>query len=96
MPYIKQEKREQLELQINTLAAAIQNLNDPNNLEGTMNYIITSLINKAYPTISYKTINNVMGVLKCVGDEYYRRVAVPYENQKAYENSDVYPVYPNM
>jgi hypothetical protein len=35
-------------------------------------------------------INDVMGVLSCVGQEYYRRVAVPLEQKKIDINGDVY------
>lgn len=31
-----------------------------------------------------------MGVLECVKQEYYRRVAIPYEDQAKERNGDVY------
>jgi len=41
--------------------------------------------------IRYATINEVIGVLECVKQEFYRRLAAPYENLKMGENGDVYP-----
>ncbi len=97
MPYIKSEKRVVLEPHIARLVGAIRNLEaNSTDLDGTMNYTITTLINRCYPDLSYKTVNAAMGMLNCVGHEYYRRQAAPYENQKAFENGDVYPVYPNL
>lgn len=92
MPYIKQEKRDVLNPAIDQVLSALRQLasDDPdNNFEGNMNYVITSLIAKSY-NVSYRDINDVRGMLACVADEYYRRVAGPYENQKAFENGDVY------
>lgn len=99
MPYIKTELRDTLDPHIELLAGWIRALDRQAGFkgsEGNMNYVITSLINKVYPDVSYETINRVMGILKCTSDEYYRRIAVPYENQKAYENNDVYPITPIM
>lgn len=41
--------------------------------------------------LSYDLINEVIGVLECAKQEIYRRVAIPYEDQKIKENGDVYP-----
>jgi hypothetical protein len=38
----------------------------------------------------YRRINEVMGALECAKQEFYRRVAVPYEDKKIKENGDVY------
>lgn len=93
MPYIAQEKREILDKAVAVVVDALRQLesDDPqNNFEGCMNYTITKLINVAYTKTSYRDINDVVGVLECVKQEFYRRRAAPYENQKAYENGDVY------
>jgi hypothetical protein len=39
---------------------------------------------------SYSIINDIVGVLECAKMEFYRRVAVPYEDKKRTENGDVY------
>jgi hypothetical protein len=38
----------------------------------------------------YQQINDIMGALEGTHNEFYRRVAVPYENKKIKENGDVY------
>ena len=59
---------------------------------GALNYLIT-LQCKNYIDkngLSYGTINDVVGALTCAKDEFYRRVAVPYEDEKIKTNGDVY------
>jgi hypothetical protein len=41
--------------------------------------------------LSYHNINDILGALEGAKLEFYRRVAVPYENGKIQENGDVYP-----
>jgi len=85
MPYITQEKR-----------TDIQNGKAPSN-SGELNYTITKLIQsylndmralRAFP--NYGDINEVIGVLECCKLELYRRIAVPYEDNKIEQNGDVY------
>ena len=67
---------------------------------GELNYVITTIILRYLEKIipidimrdknSYTDYNEVIGVLECVKQEFYRRKIVPYENQKIEENSDVY------
>jgi hypothetical protein len=80
MPYIKQERRAQAEVY-------------PDNA-GELNFAITELLLKylvhdAKP-LSYRKINDVMGALEGAKLEFYRRVAVPYEDIKIEVNGDVY------
>lgn len=81
MPYIKQHVREFLD----------QGVVDAR-LPGELNYLITQLIqdylDNAEP--SYTALNDIIGVLEAVKLEFYRRVVVPYEEQKRFENGDVY------
>lgn len=60
---------------------------------GELNYKLTlQLLNYIeYNNLSYQTINDVIGALEGAKLEFYRRVAVPYENRKIKENGDVYP-----
>lgn len=96
MPYIKQEKRNQLDPIINDLHREIVNMElddrENNNTEGNLNYIVTRLLLKVYGDsvrIRYSAINDAMGVLSCVMHEFYRKVAAPYENQKEFDNGPV-------
>lgn len=59
---------------------------------GELNYQITCLLNqyKAHKKLSYQTINDILGALEGAKQEFYRRVAVPYEEEKRQENGDVY------
>ncbi len=59
---------------------------------GELNYQISKLLTKYVRTkgLSYQTINDIMGVVDCAGKEFYRRVALPYENTKLSQNGDVY------
>lgn len=64
---------------------------------GELNYTITKLClrylkHKTYKGghYDYERINAVMGALESAKQEFYRRVAVPYEEKKIEENGDVY------
>ena len=81
MPYIKPEFR---------------NLVDRDHLAsdaGELNYLITRLvmqyIKSKHGDVSYDAINEVVGVLECVKQEFYARVAALYEEIKETENGDI-------
>lgn len=62
-------------------------------LPGELNYAITKLC-VAYlesHTLSYQTINDILGALEGAKAEFYRRVAAPYEDTKIQTNGDIYP-----
>lgn len=44
--------------------------------------------------LSYATINEALGALSGAQLEFYRRVAAPYETQKAIDNGEVYVCLP--
>ncbi len=87
MPYIKKEDRKLYDGLVEKLGEIVSTRDDSLQ-DGDLNYIITSLIKKVYP-LKYKDINRAMGMLECVKQEYYRRVAAPYEDSKIEENGDV-------
>ena len=66
----------------------------PPTTPGELNYLITKLVleyaRNSYGLLSYQSINDVLGALEGAKLEFYRRVAVPYENAKMAENGDVY------
>ena len=81
MPYIKQERR-------NALAAS----EEPQNA-GELNYAITMIVDRYLQSkggIRYAHLNEVIGAMDCAKMELYRRLAVPYEDQKIKESGDVY------
>lgn len=92
MPYIKQEKREVLDPVIDDLVDKLRELqsDDPqDNVQGNLNYFLSCVLDRVYNK-NYQEVNNAVGMMICATLEYYRRLAVPYENQKIFENGDVY------
>ena len=59
---------------------------------GELNYAITDQCLRFLQRedASYANINDVIGALECAKLELYRRVAVPYEDEKCKQNGDVY------
>lgn len=93
MPYIKPEKRLVLDGYINDLSNAITHRHNDEeimHIMGDLNYSITrlcaSIVSK---DITYSKIGMITGVLENVKQEFYRRVAVPYEENKVVENGDI-------
>lgn len=82
MPYITQQRR--LDLAVHPESGATT--------PGELNYLLTGLCIKYLRDhgTSYATLNAIVGVLECAKQEFYRRIALPYENAKLAENGDVY------
>ncbi len=80
MPYIKPERRRELDLKFDPKTA------------GELNYVITSqLTNYIFLNgESYQSFNDIMGALEGAKLEIYRRQIAQYEDVKARENGDVY------
>lgn len=59
---------------------------------GELNYTITKLIIEyiTHEGLSYQVINDIVGALEGAKLEFYRRIAVPYEDEKREANGDVY------
>ena len=59
---------------------------------GELNFLLTSIIWMFVKRvgINYTNINNIIGCLECVKQEFYRRVGIPYEEKKKLENGDSY------
>ena len=86
MPYIDQTAREHLDRYIDSMPVSVA---EP----GELNYAITRILLRAVGDpfrMRYRDIMTVLGTLECVKAEFYRRIAVPYEQQKMAENGDVY------
>lgn len=81
MPYITVNRR----IEIQEGAPAVT--------AGELNYVLTRAVIAYMKThgLSYQTINDINGALDGAKSEFYRRVAVPYENGKIINNGDVYP-----
>ena len=83
MPYISRMRRADIDAGDSDIESA-----------GELNYRITCRLLDyiQYHKLSYQTINDVLGALEGCKQEFYRRVAVPYEESKKRENGDVYPL----
>ena len=85
MPYIKPDTRLQFENVLNLLDDHCDNLSP-----GDLNFFISTIIWKAFEkNTSYTKANELVGVLECVKQEFYRRQVVPYEEEKIRENGDL-------
>lgn len=85
MPYIKNERRLELD-------AKMSEILDENLGVGELNYVISRLIKNLMDKnpINYAFCNNIIGVLECAKQEFYNRVVTPYETVKIQENGDLY------
>ena len=102
MPYIKEIDRETLDHHIDTLIFVFkcsldgeicqqQNLTDNQTmmLLGKINYCFSRILSGIIGDVSYSKIAMITGVLENIKQEYYRRVAEPYEDKKIVENGDI-------
>ena len=87
MPYIKPEKREKYERALEELIGILKSL-PAEEVDGELNYVVTKILKEVYP-LRYFHINKAIGVLECIKQEFYRRVAAPYEDIKMKESGDV-------
>lgn len=80
MPYITQKEKELITLHVDITTP------------GQLNYAFTQLISKYLKTkgLNYQHINDAIGALESAKLELYRRVVVPYEEEKMKLNGDVY------
>jgi hypothetical protein len=100
MPYVKPEYRDALDPAIVDLSRRIAELArtmpEETAFAGLLNYACTTVaiqvIKARFERIRYGTIATVTGVFHNVADEFYRRVAAPYEDEQIAKNGDV-PLY---
>ena len=85
MPYVKQDIRAILDPAIADLFAVMTSH------PGELNYVITRMLhaNVSLNGLNYAQLNELMGVLECVKQEFYRTVVAPYENLKANSNGPI-------
>lgn len=84
MPYIAPARRRPID---RVIEIVLPNVTSP----GDLNYAITRLCRGFLGDTphSYMSLNEVIGVLECAKQEFYRTVAAPYEDRKRAENGDV-------
>jgi hypothetical protein len=85
MPYISDEQRND-----------IDNLGFTPSDVGELNYVLTktciTFLKRKGDEPRYNDFNDCLGALEACKLELYRRMVGPYEDQKQYENGDVFNV----
>ena len=94
MPYIKEEARAILDDCIEKMVYCITDGNIPSDTEfatilGEINYSFSRILSGCAGKTSYSKVAMITGVLENIKQEYYRRVATKYEEQKIIENGDI-------
>ena len=94
MPYITKEERPRydklIQQVVDALVEKFPGENGRGYSEGDLNYVISSIVWKLFDKKpSYSAANKLMGVLKGVDLEFYRRKVAPYEDKKIKENGDI-------
>lgn len=90
MPYIKSDRRNELEL-FASLISNISDIGENCKNAGELNYTLTKIIHAYFKENGgrYQQINDIIGALEGAKLEFYRRLVAPYENKKRNENGDV-------
>lgn len=81
MPYIRPNQRNDL------LLRTPQNAGE---LNYTLTQVLLTYLRRQDGIWTYQDINDALGALEGAKLEFYRRVVVPYEENKREENGDVY------
>lgn len=88
MPYIEPERRPPIDKLLDPLIDYLKTVPDEY-LDGDLTYVFYKAAVRLYQPVRYKKITRVKGVLDNTKDEYYRRIAFPYEDKKIKLNGDV-------
>jgi hypothetical protein len=97
MPYIAPQHRQELDALIDELAGRLVQVADSMNHEaafaGLLNYTCTRLalkiMRQRFGRLRYWLIALITGTFHNIADEFYRRLAAPYEDQQMAKNGDV-------
>ncbi len=88
MPYISRKERGRYQELVSQLAAVISE--DKIVRPGQINYVVSLLLDRVYGSkMRYSDHNEVIGVLECIKQEFYRRKTSPYEDQKIFSEGDL-------
>lgn len=82
MPYLPRDRR----------VALATFPGEPPATSGELNFLLTECCKRYVQAhgLEYRTLNDVLGALEGAKQEFYRRVAAPYEDKKKTANGDVY------
>lgn len=89
MPYIKKERREELDSTIDSLITCLRDI-EP--VKGDLNYTVSRLVLGALKPDtgwSYQALSDAIGALQDAADEIKRRLLGPHEDKCIDRNGDV-------
>ncbi len=88
MPYIESDTRPRFEYPLMRLLQIVSD----DFTDGDLNYVLTRICDHWLVThgVNYEHISDVVKALECAKLEFYRKVAVPYEDKKCRQNGEVY------
>ena len=91
MPYLKQERRQELYPLISKVVGEIQAAVESGigKRGGEVNFVICTLVDMLYDR-NYTELSAAIGDVECAKLELYRRLLSNYEDQKILENGDVF------
>tara|TARA_B100000287_G_C20141681_1_gene586448 strand:- start:114 stop:431 length:318 start_codon:yes stop_codon:yes gene_type:complete len=94
MPYINENARKELDDCIEAMVDCLTHGNDLTTNEfgiicGEINYTFSRILAKTMGKTTYTKIAVATGVLENIKQEFYRRIATPYEDKKIIENGDI-------
>jgi hypothetical protein len=87
LPYITKEERTKIDPLLNPLLEFMK-MNPISGRDGDIAYIIYKLLDVCYQD-HFSAYNSAMDVLSSIGQEFYRRKIITYEEYKKMENGDV-------
>lgn len=87
MPYVKKEKRVELDRIVDQILALMKQLPDKDR-DGCLNYLFTKTLKSLYKP-SYFNYERIMGLMECIQHEFYRRWIASYEDLKMREHGDI-------
>lgn len=88
MPYIPEERRK---LIVRHIVSASDHIHSP----GDLNYSISELMLtylKCRTDENYAAYNEIVGVLECAKQEFYRRAVAAYEDEAIEKHGDIFDV----
>jgi hypothetical protein len=98
MPYIKEDIRKELDICIDKMITCLgipkstngnMTNEDFSSILGDINYSFSRIIASLMGRESYAKIAMITGVLENIKQEFYRRIASPYEDTKIREYGDI-------
>lgn len=100
MPYIESKFRNRFDIHIEKMVDSLLSVIPEKDVDGfeatdllecsgNLNYVITRICSSLMGKPNYAKVAIITGVLENVKQEFYRRVASPYEDKKIVENGDV-------